>query len=321
MLHEFSHLHLDKLKLKFAERLQKKMKNNIFTLLIVALGFTICACNQASVDTIASNTVMSSQVYQVYSVEASRSNSQIVATFRVGGATGTTLELTAPGKIFYNTAELAKSDPSNLIGTNYRMKGTDYRLSSKSYQTKHEFSFTDNDGKTYVNSISLAPIEIVSTAPFSLQTVQLTTIPLSRAVGTDEKLTISLDTIIDDEIPTADNSVYFNQTRSAIIVTPKYWQTKSLKAKAELQIEVAKTDSISQGTALGGSISAKYSAAPIFVSVSNSKSAATNANVRTANANIKSANANMTTKPIAANTTAKTEIVAPKIETNVNANK
>lgn len=275
----------------------------------------ICGCNQGSVETIGSNTVMSSQVYQVYNVEGNKSQTNITATFRVGGATGTTLALTEPGKILYNGAALEKSDPSNLIGTNYRMKGTDYRTSSKTYQPKHEFNFTDNDGKTSTNSVNLLPIEVSANGGLALQSAQPTTIPLSRTVGTDETATIGIDSIIDDEVSADGGTVYLNTARNAIIVTPNYWQSKQLKAKAEITVKVKKSVALPQGTNLGGSISATYAASPVYVSVSTAKTTTnTNDNVKTATVKTANINANTTAKVVNANS--KTANSAPSVNAN-----
>lgn len=285
-------------------------------LLFLAFCSFICACNQGSVDTVESNKVMSSQVYQVYDVEGKKGETKIVATFRVGGATGTTLALTEPGKIVYNGNALEKSDPSNLIGTNYRMKGTDYRNTVKNYQPKHEFVFTDNDGKTSTNSVSLTSLEVSANGGLALQYSEPTTIPLSRTVGNDETVTIGIDSIIDDEVSASGGAVYLNQARNAIVVTPKYWQTKQLKAKAEITVKVKKSVSISQGANLGGSISATFAAAPVYVSVSNAKTTLNaNANVKTANVKTANINANTTAKAVDAN------LKAANAVSSVNANK
>lgn len=256
------------------------MKINTF--LLFSLSFLLSACNQGSVETVASNTVQSSQVFQIYDIEASRSETKVVATFRVGGATGTTLELAAPGKILYNNEPLAKSDPTNLIGTNYRVKGTDYRLTMNKYQPSHEFAFTDGDGKTYKSAFNLLPVEVSANSGLTLRRAQPATIPLSRSLAADETATIAIDSIIDDQIPTADNSVYFNAQRSAIVVTPKYWETKQLKTNVPLQIKVKKSAVISQDTNLGGTITAAFAAAPVYVPVISTKtSAAANAKANT----------------------------------------
>lgn len=265
-------------------RKQKSMKILLFSIIVFSL--LSYGCNQASVETVSSNTVMSSQVYQIYTVEAEKGRTDITATFRVGGATGTTLELTESGKISYNDAMLPVAAPSNLIGTNYRMKGTDYRTFTKNYQPNHKFSFTDNEGKTFENSVNLLPLEVSGNSVFTLQISQPTMIPLSRPIGKDEILTVAIDTIIEDQVPTSDNSVYLNENRSAIIITPKYWQTKPLKSKTELKIKVKKNSIVSQGAPIGGSISAVYSATPLMININNSQKA-TNITAKTENANVK----------------------------------
>lgn len=265
-------------------------------LLFLAFCSFICACNQGSTDTVASNTVMSSQVYQIYYVEGKKSNTTVVATFRIGGSTGTTLALTEPGKILYNGTALDKSDPSNLIGTNYRMKGTDYRAVLKNYQPKHEFVFTDNDGKTSTGSITLLPLEVSANGGLFLDSAQPTTIPLSRAIGADETLLLGIDTSIGDDI-SGSGTVFLNPARNAVTITPQYWVEKKLGTRASIEIKVRKNSSIAANNNLGGSISVEYLAEPVNVSISQAKKAAsTNANAKTANANVSAANANTTAK-------------------------
>lgn len=276
---------------------------NIRTFLFLAFCLFICACNQGSVDTVESNKVMSSQVYQVYDIEGKKGETKVVATFRVGGSTGTTLALTEPGKILYNGTALGKSEPSNLIGTNYRMKGTDYRETVKNYQPKHEFIFTDNDGKTFSNSITLTPVEVSANGGLTLQSSQPAAIPLSRTIANDESVTVAIDSIIDDAIPTSGNTVYLNPARNAIVITPQYWLSKKLSAKAEITVKVKKSSSIAQGTNLGGTFNATFAAEPVFVAVSSAKANAANANVKSANAAVKTA-ANSAPKANAANTNA-----------------
>ncbi len=253
--------------------------------IIFTLTFFFClsslSCVQGSVETISSNTVQASQIYQIYRVEASRTRTELVAAFRVGGETGTTLELTPPAQILYNKQPMPVSAPGNLIGTNYRMKGTDYRTFTEVYQPSHEFSYTDSDGKTYVNSISLAPVEISAKGAVNLENENPTTIPLSRTIGANETLTIAIDTIIDDEIPTAGNTVYFNEKRNAVIITPQYWFAKKLKPQEDLQFKIKKSGGISNGTSLGGAISAVYKAAPVTVNVGQTKKVSTVGNEKT----------------------------------------
>jgi len=285
-------------------------------LLFLAFCSFICACNQGSTDTIASNTVMSSQVYQIYYVEGKKGGTTVVATFRVGGATGTTLALTEPGKILYNGTALDKSNPSNLIGTNYRMKGTDYRAMVKNYQPKHEFVFTDNDGKTSTNSVTLLPLEVSANGGLFLDSAQPTTIPLSRAIGTDETLVLGIDTSIGEEV-SGGGTVFLNSARNAVTIMPQYWAEKKLGARATIEIKVKKNSSIAANNNLGGSVTTEYLADPVYVSVSQAKKAANaNANTKTANANVSAANANTTAKSSA---NANAVNAAPKLKVS-NAN-
>lgn len=256
----------------------KTITTKFLFFLTISFMFLSLACVQASVETVSSNTVQASQIYQIYNIETSKAKTEIVAAFRIGGATGTTLELTAPANVFYNNQPLPVSAPGNLIGTNYKMKGTDYRTFLDNFQSSHEFSYTDADGKTYVNSISLAPVEISAKGAINLEMENPTTIPLSRVIGANETLTVAIDSIIDDEIPTNGNTVYFNEKRNAIVITPQYWSAKQLKPRAELQIKIKKSGSVSNGTPLGGSISAVYKAAPVMISVGQTKKVSTDGN-------------------------------------------
>lgn len=261
----------------------KTITTKFLFLLTISFTFLSLACVQGSVETVSSNAVQSSQIYQIYTVETSKAKTEIVAAFRIGGATGTTLELTAPANILYNNQPMPVSVPSNLIGTNYKMKGTDYRTFSNNFQSSHEFSYTDADGKTYVNSISLAPVEISAKAAINIENDTPTTIPLSRAIGATETLTIAIASVIDIEVPNAENTVHFNEKRNAVIITPQYWTAKQLKPQVDLEIKVKKSDSLSNGTPLGGSISAVYKAVTVIVNVEQTKKASTVSNTNTKN--------------------------------------
>jgi hypothetical protein len=253
----------------------KKITNSFLIILTLVFTFLSLSCVQGSVETISSNTVQASQIYQIYTVETSKTKTETVAAFRIGGATGTTLELTSPAGILYNDQPMPVSAPSNLIGTNYKMKGTDYRTFSNNFQSTHEFSYTDADGKTYVNSITLAPVEISAKAAINLETENPSMIQLSRTIGANETLIFALDARPDEEIPTDGNTIYFNEKRNAIIITPQYWSAKQVRPQFDLQIKIKKSGGISNGTPLGGSISAVYKAVPVTINVEQTKKTST----------------------------------------------
>ena len=262
--------------------------------LLAAATIFIASCQYASVDTVNSNNVQSSTVYQDYRIEADRSQTQVAATFRVGGSTGTTIEMSEPGKILHNGNDLSLSAPANLLGTNYKTKGTDYRAGLKGYQPNHEFVFTDKSGATYKNSLSLAPLEIAAgKSDLVLRRAQPTMIRLSRAIAQNETLSVGINTTAGDEVPTRGNSVYLSASRDALVITPQYWQGKIPAGRAELQVKVSRRENVSQGTTVGGAIQIVYSSAPVAVVTEKPEAGAkeTTTNANAANTNAANANA------------------------------
>ncbi len=269
-------------------------------LFISAALFSACGPS-GSVDTIASNMVNNSQIFQNYYVEGNKSDERINAIFRVGGSTGTTVDLTEPAKISCNGINMEKSGPGSAGGTGLFKKGTDYNLHGEKYETKHDFSFSDSEGKTYLNSISLAPLEAASNAPIRLNLDKPTLVPLSRAVAPDEKLLMTLELSVSDEVSPTESSIYLDQTRRTLIITPRYWTAKSLDSTVSLKMRISKTAAVSQGTQIGGTISADYDSAPVSVSISRAKTANTNVNaaVNTVANSKKPVNVNANTAAVA----------------------
>ena len=255
------------------------LNSNVPIKSLLLLVFTVFAAGcgpSASVDSVTSNTVQSSQIYQSYSVDGDRSQTTGSAVFRVGGGSGTTLELLAPSAVSYNGTAMTFSPPGGLF--NVRTKGTTYFTRVNNYQETSVFEYTDADGKKYTNSITLPTIEIAQKPPFTLRKSQPATVALSRPVGANERLSLAVNSTIFDGIPDNRNTVYLNQSRTAVIITPEYWADKTLPASVELKIKIAKSETPAQATSIGGSISAEFTAAPLLVSVDNAAKPAANAN-------------------------------------------
>ena len=136
------------LRISSAVNFMETILTKILFLLTVSFCFLSLACVQSSVETVPSDTVQSSQIYRIYTIEANKTRTEIAAAFRIGGATGTTVELTAPAQILYNNQAMPVSAPSNLIGTNYRMKGTDYRTFSGNITRHTNFHTPTRTAKT-----------------------------------------------------------------------------------------------------------------------------------------------------------------------------
>lgn len=284
------------------------LSSKLLFVLVAVSSLLSAACQQASVDTVNSNKIETSQIYQNYVVAANRSQSQVTATFRVGGSTGTTVELSAPGRIVYNGATLDKSDPSNFIGTNYRVKGTDYRKTINSYQQNHEFIYTDASNRTYQNSVSLPPIEIAAKTVV-INKKAISRIPFSRPLAANETISLSLGNSSIEPIPDQYNMISLSPQRNAIILTAKFWKNRSGAGDDSVSIKVKKTSGISQGTPLGGSITIEYTCAPVGVKFGNAAAANTNVSVQSntagnsANTETIETNANTATNANAATNT------------------
>lgn len=203
----------------------------------------------------------------------------MTATFRVGGATGTTIELGVPGKIVYNGAALDKSDPTNFVGTNYRVKGTDYRKSGGGYQPNHEFVYTDAGGKVFQNSIVLQPLEVAAKTGITLNKNAASRIPFSRVADGNETITLLLGNATIEMA--LDKTMYLSTERNALVLTSKFWQNRTAAGETTIGLKVKKTANIAQGTPLGGSITAEYTSSVVSVKFGNAVKAAANTNAAT----------------------------------------
>ncbi len=144
----------------------------------------------ASTETIESTKVSPTEIYQAYSINSNKNSTNTTATFRVGGATGSTVDLDVPSKILHNEQEMSESKP-------FLFKGTDYNASAKQFVSQHKFSFTDAAGKTWNNEISLDALEITS-QNLTISKANGGIIVLSRPVGKDENVEFS---IVSEKIP------------------------------------------------------------------------------------------------------------------------
>lgn len=237
-------------------------KNRIYLfglLLLMTFGCRSC-------DTVESSEIAQSEIYQDYSVEALKSGAKATAFFRVGGSTGTTIDLVPPSKIELNGTEMTKHPRTFL-------NGTDYTLASDTAAGRYLFSYTNGDGQVFQNEIDFEPIELVS-VPATIDPKQKTIISLSRPVRDDESLDtsiVSLETPPQNANAPANNSntapsylIDLHQNtasgRTAIEIAPG--AIKNLApGKAEISIRVSAGRDLEQKTRAGGGISYRYSSA------------------------------------------------------------
>lgn len=179
--------------------------------LLLLLTFGCRSC-----DTVESTKIAQSEIYQDYSITASNSSTSVTATFRVGGGTGTTVDLDAPSKIEYNGRELTENLRSMLSGTNYTTQ-------SNGFQGSHQFTYTNGDGRVFQNSISFEPVDLVFGVR-ELKTGEKTIILLSRPLREDESIDTTLSSLEPTPKPTPQNG---NTERrgNVSIDTPSYSQS------------------------------------------------------------------------------------------------
>lgn len=231
----------------------------------VILIFLSLGC--AMMETVESTKILQSEIRQTYVVTATRERTNITAYFNQG-SWGKSVDLDAPSKIEDNDRELPQSSITFL-------RGTVYELNLAGVQTTHRFVYTNNDGKTFQNELSFEPLDLPA-GEISISRSQETKIQLSRIVGKDEKISISLKSL--QTPPDSGNSnastapdktepkeIYelslndeLDANRSAIILKPKNLKT-FVNGKAILSVEVSRELSLQEQNQVGGTMRWSYS--------------------------------------------------------------
>lgn len=115
--------------------------------------FLIFLASCASTDVEESKFVSQDRIYQNYKVEIdeNRQSSRASATFRFGGSTGTTLNLSDESSVSLNGAK--------LNGKQEMFSGMVYSKSNlQSSDNNYTFVFTDTENNTYTNTVAIQPL-------------------------------------------------------------------------------------------------------------------------------------------------------------------
>jgi len=93
------------------------MKSKILAICVGLSALMNAAC---SVDTVGSSQINAQSIHENYSItyDADKNTTEAWAQFRVGGSTGTTVELEAPSRVSANNVPMAKT---NFLGTYYSL--------------------------------------------------------------------------------------------------------------------------------------------------------------------------------------------------------
>lgn len=251
----------------------------LLKILPVFLIFLLMILGCASTETVESTKVAPTEIYQSYLIRATKNSTGVNVTFRVGGPTGSTVDLDAPSNVSHNGKEMTESAPGFL-------KGTDYHGSANQFVSHHKFSYKDASGKVWENEISLDALE-VNSQNLNISKMKGGTITLSRPVGKDETVEFSL---VSERNPPATNGangnsninsnhhhdyvsysnnleVSFDESRTTVKVNSA--STKNfVDGQANLTVTVSKNKTVQQ-SAKGGLLDFRYESQKVAVNVVN----------------------------------------------------
>lgn len=236
----------------------------IFILLVLFLNGLLTGC--VSIDTVASNNVNPSTIYQGYTIAGNSKETKLYAFFRVGGSVGTTVELVAPSRIQYNGEDLMKSEPNFL-------KGTSYVASASGYQPKHEILFSDSEGKNYRYNMTLEAIEFQPKSAVVLKRSQQNFISLSRVpIDSSEKIEIVLT---NEEFQSHEKNKVsidlpqtFDPMKNVLIISPETLK-KFPNGTATIVMTSSKSVSLEQFSKIGGNFTVNYEAEHLKIQINN----------------------------------------------------
>jgi len=247
------------------------LKKHSYLIVLLLLTFGCRSC-----DTVESTKIAQSEIYQDYNIEASPGSTVVSATFRVGGGTGTTVDLDAPSRVDHNGKEMTENSRTMLVGTYYS-------FSSGDFVGHHEFTYTNGEGRLFKNVIDLEPIQPILVPPTIGN--QKVIVMLSRAVREDESLETSI--FSETQPPAPDTNVNanrqgntgssetrysvdlnqnLNSNRTAIEIDPGKLNG-FIPGGAMLQIKVMRNGDLQQKAAAGGAMRYTYTSGAYNVNV------------------------------------------------------
>jgi hypothetical protein len=238
-------------------------------LLLLILSVCCLALRCASGNKLESGNVNQQEIYQAYFIKRSQESLEIKAMFRLKDGYGDTLALTAPSRVTYNDKVMMRRD--------YFMNGANYLIDEKTFSTANRFSFTDTQGKTYTNSISLEPLEFAGTSSVLLGKTAQVVLPVTR-INKEEDVKVTLlikdskNTDFNSEVHSGRgvvgfrNSVYFDETKRAIIIEPDFLKEVA-EGSATISLVTRKEKAAEQATGRGGQLSIEYAANPLLAKV------------------------------------------------------
>lgn len=227
-----------------------KIIKNTFLLLI------LCACPSTAITD--SDKVDQDEIYQSYSLIYNDENSttEARATFRVGGMTGTTLNLVSPSKITFNSLEM---ESSRILGSSYSIE------LDNGFTRKHYWLWTDNNKKTYKNTATITSIDF-DNPPDEISNSNNVEIEFSGSELSDGE---EVKAVIESTSDGQTESAYAYQTNAGAnsVTFEEEDLAKLFEGQATLYLERSKSTEVSSGTSKGGSINVTYRTRDVSIQI------------------------------------------------------
>jgi hypothetical protein len=225
-------------------------------LLSILLFLAIVSSGCYSIETVESTNISSADVYQSYYIRADKDRTSVTATFRVGSKSGTTIDLDAPSKVEHNGKPIPEIAPSGW-------KGTTYEESSNKFVGKHQFVYTDGNGKVFRNEINFSPLEFNEKSIEKVSRSVQTLIPLSRPVGKNETVSAFVSGKVKsakdkpNETATDSVNIKLDPSRSALIIEPGDLKN-FIGDKIDVSLTIEINELLQQTSAKGGDVQIIY---------------------------------------------------------------
>lgn len=221
------------------------MKKTAFILILASLPLIFWQC--ASNETANSDAVKQTEIYQSYSVIYNAGEKELEATagFRFGGANGTTLLISQPGKVVFN-GESMPSANNIFMGTYYKINR------QESAESVYTFVYTDCDQNEFTNKVSLTATRIAA-CPETINLQAAFTVEWDAPLGEGEKMYVNIG---DNKHNSA--SAFTGVVGATSVEVPAEVLKGLSPGSGEVWLSREKSSSLKEATHLGGVMNSKY---------------------------------------------------------------
>ena len=233
------------------------MKRAFLPILLLELALTLTGCSLIKGP-------MPPNIYQDYSINASKLLNSVVVQFRRDGPDGEIIELRDGADVEHNGEFLTRE--RRVYSDTFA-----YKIYPQQFVGENNLVFTMPDGRRFKSRLTIEPVEWAS-EPINLDRTHDLRLKLSRPVTETEKLIFGMSVLIPDEgqKDTAKTSISlqnnFGDDRSVIVIkAADLAELKSGRAVATVEVNGEKpTD---EGLPAGGRITYNYRSDHLNISV------------------------------------------------------